>query len=255
MRTGLGYRDRPPHEKSEESIRFERELEKELFESYVNGIFKPYLNGIFGIGKGEADTMRFAITGTTGFDGENDENTGRLSVDCSAQCYDTCTWCTTSGPSTSLTKTFGKTIAYKIYDEFYRPSDPYRYYYGTDTGMGTDRTIEETWMYKGKNEKGEAVYERDDKKMTFKYDMTNGLQIYSELAMPGISKVIFNPPATVVMWDDGTKTVVKAKTSGKKKDQDKFSEEIGLAMAIAKKYYGSRSAFQREVKNAKRTDI
>lgn len=225
MRTGLGYRDRPPHEKSEESIRFERELEEEL-----------------GIGKGETDTMRFAIAGTTGFD---DENTGRLSVDCSAQCYDTCT----------LTKTLGKTIGYKIYDEWCKPLVPYRYSYGTDTGTDPDRTIHETWKYKGKNENGEAVYERDNKQMTIKYDLTKGLQIYSELAMPGISKVIFNPPATVVMWDDGTKTVVKAKTSGKKKDQDKFSEEIGLAMAIAKKYYGSRSAFQREVKNAKRTDI
>lgn len=233
MRTGLGYMDRPPHEKSEESIEFERELEKEL-----------------GIGEGETDTMRFTIAGTTGFD---DENTGKLSVDCSAQCYDTCTWCTTSGPS--LTKTLGKTIGYKIYDEFYRPFAPYGYSYGTDTGTAPDRTIYETWKYKGKNEKGEAVYERDGKMMTFKYDLTNGLQIYSELAMPVISKVIFNPPATIVMWDDGTKTVVKAKTSGKKKDQDKFSEEIGLAMAIAKKYYGSRSAFQREVKNAKRTDI
>ena len=244
MRTGLGYRDRPPHEKTEESIRFERELDKELS--------KSYLNGIFGIGKGEADTMRFSIAETTGFD---DGNTGRPSVDCSAQCYDTCTWCTTSGPSTSLTKTFGKEIGYKIYDEFYRPFAPYGYSYGTDTGKGTDQTIHETWKYKGKNEKGEAVYERDDKMMTFKYDLTNGLHIYSELAMPVISKVIFNPPATIVMWDDGTKTVVKTKTSGKKKDQDKFSEEIGLAMAIAKKYYGSRSAFLREVKNAKRMDI
>ena len=71
--------------------------------------------------------------------------------------------------------------------------------------------------------------------------------------MPNIEKVIFNPPATVVIWDDGTKTVVKAKESGRKKsDKDAFSEEYGLAMAIAKRYFGSRSAFLRAVENAKR---
>lgn len=71
--------------------------------------------------------------------------------------------------------------------------------------------------------------------------------------MPNVEKVIFNPPATVVIWDDGTKTVVKAKESGRKKsDKDAFSEEYGLAMAIAKRYFGSRSAFLKAVENAKR---
>ena len=51
--------------------------------------------------------------------------------------------------------------------------------------------------------------------------------------MPSIDKVIFNPPATIVMWDDGTKTVVKV--SG-----ESFSEEVGLCEAIAKRYFGSR---------------
>ena len=71
--------------------------------------------------------------------------------------------------------------------------------------------------------------------------------------MPNVEKVIFNPPATVVIWNDGTKTVVKAKESGRKKsDKDAFSEEYGLAMAIAKRYFGSRSAFLKAVENAKR---
>lgn len=75
---------------------------------------------------------------------------------------------------------------------------------------------------------------------------------YVRKMLPDISKVIFNPPATVVIWGDGAKTVVKVKASGKKKDQDKFSEEVGLAMAIAKRYFGSRSAFLKAVENAKR---
>lgn len=69
--------------------------------------------------------------------------------------------------------------------------------------------------------------------------------------VPTIEKVIFNPPATIVIWSDGLKTVVKAKQKGKKKD--KFSEEFGLAMAISKRYFcGNRSQFLKAVKEAKR---
>lgn len=42
-------------------------------------------------------------------------------------------------------------------------------------------------------------------------------------------RVIFNPPATIVFWNDGTKTVVKAQNEA-------FDWEKGLAMAICKKY-------------------
>ena len=62
--------------------------------------------------------------------------------------------------------------------------------------------------------------------------------------LPIIEKVIFNPPATVVIWRDGVKTVVKTS-----KD-DVFSKETGLAMAIAKRYFGSRSKFLEAVDNA-----
>ena len=42
-----------------------------------------------------------------------------------------------------------------------------------------------------------------------------------------IKNVIFNDPATIVFWEDGTKTVVKCQ------DGDEFDPEKGLAMAIA----------------------
>ena len=58
-------------------------------------------------------------------------------------------------------------------------------------------------------------------------------------------KIIFNPPATIVFWSDGTKTVVKASNG------DIFNEEIGFAMALARKVYG-RSHFQKLIKNANR---
>lgn len=47
--------------------------------------------------------------------------------------------------------------------------------------------------------------------------------------IPEIKKVIFNDPATIILWEDGTKTVVKAQ------DKDQFDKEKGLAMAIVKK--------------------
>ncbi len=72
--------------------------------------------------------------------------------------------------------------------------------------------------------------------------------------MPRIDHVIFHDPATIVYWDDGTKTVVKANRSGKKKDRDKFREDYGLAMAIAKKYLGGRAAFEKAVANAERRE-
>lgn len=47
-----------------------------------------------------------------------------------------------------------------------------------------------------------------------------------------IQRVIFNPPATIVFWRDGSKTVVKC---GK---NDIFDPEKGLAMAISKRAFG-----------------
>lgn len=49
---------------------------------------------------------------------------------------------------------------------------------------------------------------------------------------PGINKVIFNDPATIVLWDDGTKTVVKCS------EGDTYSEWSGLAFCICKKLMG-----------------
>ena len=57
-----------------------------------------------------------------------------------------------------------------------------------------------------------------------------------------ITKVIFNGPATVVYWGDGTKTVVKCS-----KD-DEFDLEKGLAMAIAKKFFGNENGYSKNIK-------
>ena len=85
----------------------------------------------------------------------------------------------------------------------------------------------ETW--------GEPLYTIDH--MAFKPGMaiavdnvTRIIRTPSELSVfPNITKVIFNPPATIVFWDDGTKTVVKCR------EGDRFDKETGLAMAVMKK--------------------
>ena len=79
--------------------------------------------------------------------------------------------------------------------------------------------------------------------------------------MSPIKKVIFNPPATIVLWGDGTKTVVKCQ--GDKwckmwsdimghcscdKSCEVYDREFGLAMCIAKKALGNKGNYYNEFK-------
>lgn len=57
-----------------------------------------------------------------------------------------------------------------------------------------------------------------------------------------IKQVIFNDPATVVVWFDDVKTVVKCQ------EGDTFDKEKGLAMAICKRLYGNESNFNNLIK-------
>lgn len=50
-------------------------------------------------------------------------------------------------------------------------------------------------------------------------------------------KVIFNNPATIVYWSDGSKTVVKAQ------EGDGWDEEKGLAMCYIKKFIGLKEFY------------
>lgn len=58
----------------------------------------------------------------------------------------------------------------------------------------------------------------------------------SDESTPTPEKVIFNNPATIVYWTDGTKTVVKAY-------DEYFDEEKGLAMAFVKKIHGNKGNY------------
>lgn len=57
-----------------------------------------------------------------------------------------------------------------------------------------------------------------------------------------IKQVIFNDPATVVIWSDEKKTVVKCQ------EGDTFDKEKGIAMAICKRLYGNESNFNNLIK-------
>ena len=77
-------------------------------------------------------------------------------------------------------------------------------------------------------------------------DIEQTKNLYYGLSLT-IKDVIFNPPATIVLWMDGTKTVVK--------DQGEvfYDPEKGMAMAVAKKAFGNQGNYYNQF--AKYLDI
>lgn len=74
--------------------------------------------------------------------------------------------------------------------------------------------------------------------------------------IPDIVRVVFSDPATIVFWEDGTKTVVKCMKG------ERFERYAGFAAACMKKMFGSTSrakavmdslAVESEPKKAKRS--
>lgn len=60
--------------------------------------------------------------------------------------------------------------------------------------------------------------------------------------IPQIKNVIFNYPATIVFWNDDTKTVVKCD------ERDQFDPEKGITMAFFKKMHGNIGHYFEEIK-------
>lgn len=63
----------------------------------------------------------------------------------------------------------------------------------------------------------------------------------TNMTAASIKNVIFAPPATIVYWSDGSKTVVKCS------EKDVFDPEKGLAMAIAKRCGGNKGSYYKEI--------
>lgn len=73
-------------------------------------------------------------------------------------------------------------------------------------------------------------------------DITDRLNDKERIATAVIKNIIFNPPATIVFWTDGTKTVVKTQNG------EEFDPEKGLAMAYFKKMHGNKGHYFEEIK-------
>lgn len=75
------------------------------------------------------------------------------------------------------------------------------------------------------------------------YSRCVGNKTASATNTAAIKNVIFAPPATIVYWSDGFKTVVKCS------EKDVFDPEKGLAMAIAKRCGGNKGNYYKEIQN------
>ena len=58
-----------------------------------------------------------------------------------------------------------------------------------------------------------------------------GYMEYYPSVFPKIKNVILNNPATIIYWDDGTKTVVKCMS------EDTYAPDVGIAMCFMKKLF------------------
>jgi hypothetical protein len=58
---------------------------------------------------------------------------------------------------------------------------------------------------------------------------------------PEIKQVIFNAPATIIVWSDGVKTVVKCQPG------DTYNPETGFALAYLKRLLGNDNTFNKEI--------
>lgn len=63
----------------------------------------------------------------------------------------------------------------------------------------------------------------------------------SNSTKPAVKNVIFNDPATIIFWTDGTKTVVKCQ------EGDTYNRETGFVMAYLKKLLGNDNTFNKEI--------
>ena len=75
------------------------------------------------------------------------------------------------------------------------------------------------------------------------YPRCEGKKTASAMSTAAIKDAIFAPPATIVYWSDGSKTVVKCS------EKDVFDPEKGLAMAIAKRCGGNKGSYYKEIQN------
>lgn len=90
----------------------------------------------------------------------------------------------------------------------------------------------------------ESITARTDfrEQMEFEFSVTVDPRFAVENTMLSIKNVIFNSPATIVFWGDGSKTVVKCQ------DGEEYDPEKGLTMAFFKRMHNNKGHYFEEIK-------
>jgi len=57
-----------------------------------------------------------------------------------------------------------------------------------------------------------------------------------------VKKVIFNDPATIIIWANGTKTVVRCQ------EGDVYDKKTGFLLCLAKRLFGNEGEFNKVIK-------
>ena len=115
------------------------------------------------------------------------------------------------------------------------PADlnPIIHTYVTSTGTGFVESKEE----KQNKDKGETNMPTFMESRNIVYSLIRETPIFN--AEGSIKKVVFSGPATIVIWNDGTKTVVKCM------EGDDYDPEKGLMMCIMEKLLGGKPAVKK----------
>lgn len=71
----------------------------------------------------------------------------------------------------------------------------------------------------------------------------------TKASIPNVKRIVYHDPATIVFWQDGTKTVVKCM------DGEPFEKYAGFCAALAKKVFGSTSKAKKVAGAKKKTEV
>lgn len=164
-----------------------------------------------------------------------------------------------AAPSDSLVPIIQCPALINLISEFYRPGDTLELY---DPNSDERRIFRCRWVqidgrevsFKGEElisvEEGETM-NNAVARMQKTVDIDHSFLvpdsvkkiISNKLNCDSIRKVIFNPPATIIIWNDGTKTVVKNSPG------DIFDPYFGFIAAYAKHAFGNNSKIKKLLKN------
>lgn len=80
------------------------------------------------------------------------------------------------------------------------------------------------------------------------YEFGEKLWKVAIMSMFTYKKIYFHGPATVILWGDGSKTIVRISKNDKKTKDDK---RIAIMWALAKRYFGSRNQLEKRLADAR----